>query len=540
MLTRIMFPVAIICSITMSSAMDNTSELPTMGWSSWNTYHVNISDSLIRQQADAIVSLGLDKAGYEYINIDDGYFGGRDSDGNLQTHRTRFPHGLKPVVDHIHSLGLKAGIYSDAGRNTCGYYYDNDTIAHGVGMYGHERTDADMFFRKIGFDFIKVDFCGGNGLDGGIFLDEKERYTVIKEAILATGRTDVRLNICRWDYPGTWVKDVGSSWRISHDIRPRWESVKDIIAQNMYLSAYAGNGAYNDMDMLEVGRGMTEEEDRTHFGMWCMMSSPLLIGKDLTSLDENTLSLITNPWLLSLNQSELMQQAYVVSRKDGGYTLVKDLDIANGPIRVVSFYNSSDTSLNMKLHFVDIDLEGDVSAFNMFNGTEVGTFTDFMSVDVPPHATRIFKLTATKRLQKRKYEAEAAYISNYQELTNPIANGSGFYVEDDNCSGGAKAVNLGGKPENDLVWKNVFITHPGSYTLIITAISDNETSVYVDVNGKETKKINISENASLPITINLEKGYNTIRLHNDTSAMPDIDCIDIVPDDKKDACDALF
>lgn len=116
-------------------ASDNI-QTPTMGWSSWNTYHVNISDSLIMSQADAMVNLGLKDAGYQYINIDDGFFGGRDEDtGKLLIHPTRFPKGLKPVADHIHSLGLKAGIYSDAGRNTCGNYYDNDTIAVGVGLW---------------------------------------------------------------------------------------------------------------------------------------------------------------------------------------------------------------------------------------------------------------------------------------------------------------------------------------------------------------------------------------------------------------------
>lgn len=535
MIKKIILLVAVLCSSATTFAKKHTVELPTMGWSSWNTYHVNINDSLIKQQADALVSLGLDKAGYIYVNIDDGYFGGRDSEGNLLAHHTRFPKGLKPVVDHIHSLGLKAGIYSDAGSNTCGFYYDKDTIAHGVGMYGHDRTDADLFFKKLGFDFIKVDFCGGNGLGGEKILDEKERYTAIRNAIRSTGRKDVRLNVCRWNYPGTWVKDVGSSWRMSQDIRPRWNSVKDIIAQNLYLSAYAGNGAYNDMDMLEVGRGMTAEEDRTHFGIWCMMSSPLLIGKDLTTLDKNTFSLLTNPWLLSLDQSELMQQAYVVSRKDGGYVLVKDIETANGPVRAIALYNSSDSPLTITSYFSDIDLAGKVSAFDMFQGKETGTFTDCISVEVPPHATRIFKLSAENRLQRCLYEAETAYISNYQELKNPLALGTGFYVEDDNCSGGAKAVNLGGKPENDLIWKNVFVNAPGKYILKINALTNKPAEVWININGKKTGKLCFTKNSELSITVKLKKGYNSIRLHNDITSMPDIDCITILPENENEA-----
>ena len=127
---------------------------------------------------------------------------------------------MKQVVDHIHGLGLKAGIYSDAGTNTCGNYYDRDSIARGVGFYGHDQQDADYFFKELGFDFIKVDFCGGNAPQNTdrLALDPRERYTAIRRAIDATGRKDVRLNVCRWDFPGVWVREVATSWRISHDI----------------------------------------------------------------------------------------------------------------------------------------------------------------------------------------------------------------------------------------------------------------------------------------------------------------------------------
>lgn len=155
-------------------------EPPLMGWSSWNTYRVNINEALICKQADAMVEQGLQAAGYSYVNIDDGFFGYRDKEGLLHTHDQRFPNGIKPVADYIHSKGLKAGIYSDAGSNTCGSIWDNDRNGVGVGLYGFERQDADWYFNKWGFDFIKIDYCGaGQQLD----LDERERYTEIVEAI---------------------------------------------------------------------------------------------------------------------------------------------------------------------------------------------------------------------------------------------------------------------------------------------------------------------------------------------------------------------
>ena len=157
---------------------------PIMGWSSWNTFHVNISDSLIRTQADAMVRLGLKDLGYNHINIDDGFFGWRDSIGMMQPHPQRFPHGMKVVADYIHSLGLKAGIYSDAGANTCGSRYDNDENGFGAGMYGHELQDARLYFHDWGFDFIKIDYCGaGTWLD----LEEKKRYTDGMPSLLLDG-----------------------------------------------------------------------------------------------------------------------------------------------------------------------------------------------------------------------------------------------------------------------------------------------------------------------------------------------------------------
>ncbi|WP_289858544.1 alpha-galactosidase [uncultured Muribaculum sp.] len=502
---------------------------PAMGWSSWNTYHVNISDSLIIKQANAMIATGLADAGYRYINIDDGYFGGRDKSGRLLIHPTRFPNGLKPVVEHIHNLGLKAGIYSDAGSNTCGSFYDNDTIAIGVGLYGHDKEDANFFFNELGFDFIKVDFCGGDGKQNidNLTLDEQKRYTEIASAIKSTGRKDVVLNVCRWDYPGTWVSSIASSWRISHDIRPRWSSVKDIISQNMYLSAYCSNGHYNDMDMLEVGRGMTEEEDKTHFGLWCIMSSPLMIGCDLTTIKPHTLDLLKNTELIAINQDTLGKQAYIALYDRGCMVFVKDILQHNGKSRAVAFYNPTDTEMEITLPFRHVDLDGCVKIRDLFEHKNLPEQTLSMTVKVPSHGTRIYRLDADKRLQQENYEAETAYISAYQEIENNIASTTGIYEPDNKCSGGAKASWLGGKPENDLVWRNVYVNSPGSYTLNIYGLCPEPRTVDIDINGKQIDKLKFATDSTATLKINLKKGYNCIRLHNDKNRMPDIDRITI-------------
>lgn len=523
-------------------------ELPTMGWSSWNTYHVNISDSLIMRQADACVALGLKDAGYKYINIDDGFFGGRDErTGRLLIHPTRFPKGLKPVADHIHSLGLKAGIYSDAGANTCGCKYDNDTIAKGVGFYGHDQLDADMYFKELGFDFIKIDFCGGSstGNHDYLSLDPRERYTAIRQAILNTGRTDVRMNVCRWDYPGTWVSSVAQSWRMSRDIRPRWSSVRDIIKQNLYLSAYAGGGHYNDMDMLEVGRTLSAEEDHTHFALWCMMASPLLIGCDLTTLKPATQKLITNKELISLNQDPLGLQAYVAKHdmEKGTYVLVKDIIELGGTTRAVVLYNPTDEPKEISIDYADIELGGDVMSKECISSGDKektksskksklskGSGSTALSALIPAHGCRIYKLTATKRLPRTLYEAETAYLSGYQELYNAEATGTAYYAEDKLCRGGMKVKNLGYRPDNDLQWRNVYCQEAGEYEItIFCPIFSDKAELYVSINNGAGLYFKIKDmvDNKITFTVNMPKGKNTIRLYNDHGAMPEIDYMNI-------------
>lgn len=287
-----------------TSALELTSQTPMMGWSSWNNYKVNINENIIKSQADAIISLKLKELGYSYINIDDGFFGGRDSIGNLSVHKERFPNGMKYLADYIHSKGLKAGIYSDAGINTCASYWDKDSTGIGSGLYGHDEQDLNLFLKKWGYDFIKVDWCGGQWLG----LDEELRYTEIGQKIKAI-KPNAKYNICRWEFPGKWAVRIADSWRISGDISNKFESILKIIDLNANLWIYASKGHYNDMDMLQVGRGMSYEEDKTHFSMWCMMHSPLLLGNDLTTISNETLDIITNKDLIDLNQSEFVYQA---------------------------------------------------------------------------------------------------------------------------------------------------------------------------------------------------------------------------------------
>ncbi|MEI6949720.1 glycoside hydrolase family 27 protein [Paraflavisolibacter sp. H34] len=293
------------CAFLLSASLLQAQKpkAPIMGWSSWNHFHINISEQMVREQADAMVASGLYEAGYRFINIDDGYFAGRDASGKLLEDKKKFPSGMGALAAYIHGKGLKAGIYTDAGKNTCGSIYDKDPNGFGVGIYGHIGQDCDLFFREWKYDFLKVDWCGGERMK----LDEQTEYTKIIDTVKAID-SNLVFNVCRWQFPGTWAIKKADSWRISGDIRPNFASILKIIDLNTDLYPYASAGHYNDMDMLQVGRGMSYEEDKTHFSMWCVLNSPLLAGNDLRDMTAQTLEILTNKELIALNQDTAFVQ----------------------------------------------------------------------------------------------------------------------------------------------------------------------------------------------------------------------------------------
>ena len=523
---------------------------PLMGWSSWNTFGVDISEDIILETARAMATNGLKSAGYTYVNIDDGFFWGHGEDGVLRFHPKRFPNGMKPVVDGIHALGLKAGIYSDAGADTCGSMWGGsgsggkDGGGIGGGLYGHDAADCKLHFNDLGFDFIKVDYCGGKRLK----LDEKARYTEIANAIKATGRTDVRLNICRWAFPGAWAADIAESWRTTKDIRANWKSVKDLIAENLYLSAYAKPGHYNDMDMLEVGQlagrmktvfgkhgdtGLTADEETTHFGMWCMLSSPLLIGCDVRDIPEGTMKLITNPYLLAVNQNDLGCQAYVASREGDAYVLVKDADTRFGTSRYVALYNGSDAEHEFTVAAAALDLAGAIDAFDLVAMADVGRFENSVSVKVAPHASRFYRFDAERRMPRVLYEAECAFLSDYQELRDAAKAGTAFPAQREGASGGVLVRYIGNRATNDLVWREVKVDAACEYLLSFDYAADDDRAFDLSIDGGENVRIAAPATggaiAAVSTRVKLGSGVHTVRLSNATAWMPDIDRMTVVP-----------
>lgn len=366
---------------------------PIMGWASWNNFRVHINEQLIREQADAMVQSGLKQAGYQYLNIDDGFFGGRNEKGALLHNTQRFPGGMKRLSDYIHSKGLKAGIYAEAGVNTCASIWDQDTIGSGSGLYGHDEQDLTLLLKTWGYDFLKVDWCGGKDLG----LDEQLRYTQISNWIKSI-KPEVVFNICRWQFPGKWAPLVADSWRISGDIDNHFASILRIIALNADLWPYCSPGHFNDMDMLQVGRGMTYEEDKSHFSMWCIMNSPLLLGNDLRKISPQTLSIITNKEVIALNQDPLCYQARKFRDTLGVQLWAKPLiSVTSGQV-AVALLNTTNAPAVAELDAEAVSLHPDkpVTARDLWKheDTKVPNGKK-MIYHLPPHGVIILKLTGS-------------------------------------------------------------------------------------------------------------------------------------------------
>ncbi|CAJ2512888.1 Uu.00g010070.m01.CDS01 [Anthostomella pinea] len=312
---------------------DNVGRLPAMGWNSWNAYGCDVDEAKILQAANDVVSKGYQAAGYNYINIDDCWSvkTGRDNvTHQLMPNLTSFPNGISGVADEIHALGLKVGIYSSAGTETCGGY---------PASIGYESIDAATW-AAWGIDYLKYDNCyipdnwtdvctsckpdWGYGHDGsygfnGTCLDTTgdcpagynysqsstaKRYRIMGDALMAQNRT-ILYSMCEWGDAEvwTWANATANSWRTTGDITPDFRRVLQIMNENSFYSNYAGFTGHNDPDMLEVGNGnLTLPETRSHFAFWAAMKAPLIIGTDLGNLSQTNTDILLNPYLLDFNQ----------------------------------------------------------------------------------------------------------------------------------------------------------------------------------------------------------------------------------------------
>jgi len=378
---RLLFCLAFLVATTLNAQKPKA---PIMGWSSWNNFRVNIDEKMIREQADAMIASGLYDAGYRFVNIDDGYFGGRDASGKLYPNATKFPSGMKSLVDYIHDKKLKAGIYTDAGPNTCGSIYDKDHNGVGSGIYGHIDQDCQLFFKEWGFDFLKVDWCGAQQMN----LGEEQAYMPVIKAVKAIDENIV-FNVCRWQFPGEWVINQADSWRMSTDIGAKFTSVLKIIDLNAGLSKYASPGHYNDMDMLQVGRGMSYDEDKTHFSMWCMLNSPLLAGNDLRHMSKETIEILTNKEVIALDQHPAFKQATKVLTENNVEVWLKPLSGRGGKAKAVAIMNRGDQEVEFELKMATLNIDPKSKIRDLWLHKKLGKAGQTKKFTLPKHGVVI-------------------------------------------------------------------------------------------------------------------------------------------------------
>jgi alpha-galactosidase len=389
MKSTLLITAALLITSGMLSAQEtsvsaNLALTPPMGWNSWNKFGCNVSEELIRGTADAMVKSRMKDARYQYVIIDDCWQISRDRDGTIVPDPERFPSGMKALADHIHSLGLKFGIYSDAGSKTC---------AGRPGGLGHEYQDARQY-AAWGVDYLKYDWCNTTTQEA------KASYANIRHALDASGRPIV-LSICEWGTakPWLWGREVGGNlWRTTDDIQDRWEGkikwpdggccgygVVNILDMQVGLESFAGPGHWNDPDMLEVGNGgMTDTEYRSHFSFWSILAAPLIAGNDLRNMPPETREILTNKEVISVDQDPLGRQGERVG-KDGDRE-VWSKQLKDGS-RAVLLFNRGAASQRVSVVWEDIGYPHHLPAQvrDLWQHKDLGRFEGSFFADVNSH-----------------------------------------------------------------------------------------------------------------------------------------------------------
>lgn len=366
---------------------------PPMGWNSWNTFGADINENLIRETVDSMIASGLKDHGYEYVVIDDCWsLKQRDDKGRLVADPEKFPNGMKAVGDYIHEKGMKFGMYSCAGNLTCAGY---------PGSFEHEFTDAETF-ASWGVDYLKYDYCYHSPIIAGKYL-----YRRMGLALKNSGR-DILFSACSWgaDETHEWIKTTGADmWRSTGDIFDTWDSVKDLTAQQEKLFPYNGIGCFNDMDMLIVGmhgrgnvglKGCTDQQYRTHFSIWSLIGSPLMIGCDVRNMSEETKATLMNKDIIAIDQDEAYRQPFPLTgmmfNRDGVRVYARFLE--NGDVAIGCF-NLEDSEVSVRFNLDEIGLPISTGKTlclgELWSGKTVRALHGTVMYDLKPFGSAVFR-----------------------------------------------------------------------------------------------------------------------------------------------------
>ncbi len=381
-------------SVQEAVPLQKVAQTPPMGWNSWNFFHGNVTEQDVRNAADQLVATGMKDAGYIYVNIDDTWEGDRDADGVLHTN-SKFP-DMKALADYVHSKGLKLGIYSSPGPQTCAHY---------AGSLDHEVQDAQLY-ASWGIDYLKYDLCSfrkvmqqqASNDEAGQMRQMEAAYLKMDHALRATGRPIV-YSLCQYgtDAVWEWGPNVGANlWRTTGDIQANWNSIYSILNAQAGLTMYAGPGHWNDPDMLEVGNGrLTPAENRSHFSMWAMLAAPLLAGNDLPNMKPEVKAILTNHEVIAIDQDRLGHEgtrAYSEGEVD-----VWTRHLAGGAMAVAVLNAGSDrwSSHPFHLDLAKLGLHGPQTGKNLWTGEEI-TLTQDMPIEIASHDILLVRIATPK------------------------------------------------------------------------------------------------------------------------------------------------
>ncbi len=360
----------------------NIALTPPLGWNTWNTFHCDVDEKLIMGAADAMVSSGMKDAGYEYVVIDDCWQVGRDSSGKIIADPERFPSGMKALADYVHSKGLKFGIYSDAGTMTC---------ARRPGSLGFEKMDAQTY-SDWGVDYLKYDWCHTYK------LKPSETYPIMGKELSLVDR-DIVFSICNWGVkdPWLWAGESGHLWRTTGDITPHFsgfkipffQTVVSIIDRQAELYPHAKPGAWNDPDMLEVGNGLSQSENRAHFSMWCMMAAPLMAGNDIRSMSAEVTEVLTNKEMIAIDQDSLGKQGQRIF--DFGKQEIWMKELQNGEM-AICFFNRSKKPWVFTPDWIKYGVEGLAQLRDVWKHEDLGAATNLTEITIQGHDVVVYRV----------------------------------------------------------------------------------------------------------------------------------------------------
>ncbi|CAE6495792.1 unnamed protein product [Rhizoctonia solani] len=475
---------ALLLTATGTFALDNgLARTPSLGFNGYNAFSCDGSENDYKTAADQLVSLGLKDAGYQYLNIDCGWQGkARNASGSFTWNTQLFPSGIPSLVNYVHQKGLKFGLYGDAGYYSCDATGGNSKW---LGSRGYEKQDA-ILYASWNIDYLKYDNCyitaPNDFVNHNPSIQLQPFYALMRDALNSTGRSIV-YSVCEWGIqdPARW-EPTGNSWRMSNDIADGWDHVVRIINEVFPITGFTRPGAWNDLDMLEVGNsGMTLEEQKTHFAFWAAAKSPLLIGTKLTGISTDALAILKNPRLLAVNQDPLGKSISLQRRYAG------DKDVWSGPLSdgstVVIVINWKNSARSLTFDLADIGASS-ANAVDLWTGSSLGKLTGSYTANIAAHGSFALKLSSVQTIAAPTFTyynaastantlsggANTRVVNSTATVVGYVGNGAGT-LKFNNIDGGAGGTKL-----------VAFDYIHADWTMSNTACS-NCRNAYVSVNG---------------------------------------------------------